>query len=531
MVSREDLGIREVDTAEALAAAGLRYVRCAAREVVPQKVGLYLLDVETGEVEGWVLASLEAAAADSMDGFISAGVSLSPGNRFLSFDRFRHDRVTERTFEWDAPPLRRWGSDSERRLLFRLADEGGDRFVITDGALQPVAQFAIPDGQEGQLQWLNFEYRSLVVRGRELDGGLHSYLHFFDFNEEAIGTFEPAATQVLPGNAKAWSEGLYRLASLGPSIEVAIAGLDSCHVMHYGWDGATLLDVSVPVVPLYGGRDCRISPDGRWLTAVTATGARGTAWGARLMAVSILDTTTGDEVYRVTGVDGPGRWLPDSSGVSMSTSRGTRIVTLDGQWASEAPRPASVSAKPAPAIAKPAPAPTQPQYRIDHNRRRVTVRDHEGETLAALHFVRTGTPFSGYEHISGSWGDTRDELRVRVFIVPHICGCGGDFPGPPPLAPVIESPPFEDRLQVEVVVDTCLRLRQEPSLRAAVLDCLPNGVILDTDGYTVDYYHYVPWMHVRTADGREGWASADYLRWASDGVRLEGERLHFYDGV
>ena len=196
------------------------------------------------------------------------------------------------------------------------------------------------------------------------------------FVEEAVGTFEPAATQVLPGDAKAWSEGRYRLASLGSSIELAIAGPDSCHVMHYGWDGTTLLDVSVPVVPLYGQRDCRISPDGRWMTAVTAMAATGTARGAALIAVSILDTTTGDEVYRVKGVEGPGWWLPDSSGVSMSTSRGTRIVTLDGQWASEAPRPASVSAKPAPAIAKPAPVRKQPQYRIDYKERRVTVRDH-----------------------------------------------------------------------------------------------------------------------------------------------------------
>ena len=535
MVSREDLGIREVDTAEALAAAGLRYVRCAAGEIVSQEVGLYLLDVQTGAVEGWVLASVEAAAADSMDGFVSAGVSLSPGNRFLSFDRFQHDRVTDRTFEWDAPPLRRWGSDSERRLLFRLADEGGDRFVITDGTLQPVAQFAIPDGQEGQLQWLNFEYRSLVVRGRERDGGLHSSLHFFDFSEEAVGTFEPAATQVLPGDAKAWSEGLYRLASLGPSIEVAIAGPDSCHVMHYGWDGATLLDVSVPVVPLYGGRDCRISPDGHWMTAVTGMGATGTARGARLMAVSILDTTTGDEVYRVKGVDGPGRWLPDSSGVSMSTSRGTRFVTLDGQWASEAPRPASVSAKPAPAIADPTPVQKQPKYRISDTGRRVTVRDHEGNTLASLAFAEPESSdgrYWGAYGFSGSWGATRDEVRVRVSIYPPgRCGCGGDYLGPPPLAPVIESPPFEDRLQVEVVVDTCLRLRQEPSLRAAVVTCLPNGVIADTDGYTVDYYDYVPWMHVRTADGLEGWASADYLRWASDGVPLEGERLPISGGV
>ena len=208
MVSREDLGIREVDTAEALAAAGLRYVRCAAGEIVPQEVGLYLLDVETGAVEGWVLASAPAVEAyEETGGFIDAGVSLSPGNRFLSFDRFRHDRVTERTFEWDAPPLRRWGSDSERRLLFRLADERGDLFVVTDGTLQPVAQFAIPDGQEGQLQWLNFEYRSLVVRGQERDGGLHSSLHFFDFNEEAIGTFEPAATQVLPGTRRPGARG------------------------------------------------------------------------------------------------------------------------------------------------------------------------------------------------------------------------------------------------------------------------------------------------------------------------------------
>ena len=200
----------------------------------------------------WHPRPKQPTAYEEAGGFIDAGVSLSPGNRFLSFDRFQHDRVTGQTFEWDAPPLRRWGSLDDRRLLFRLADEGGDRFVITDGTLQPVAQFAIPDGQEGQLEWLNFEYRSLVVRGQERDGGLHSYLHFFDLDEEAVGTFEPAATQVLPGDAKAWSEGRYRLASLGPSIELAIAGPDSCHVMHYGWDGATLLDVSVPVVPLFG---------------------------------------------------------------------------------------------------------------------------------------------------------------------------------------------------------------------------------------------------------------------------------------
>ena len=520
LVSRADLGIREVDTAEALAAAGLRYVRCAAGEIVPQEVGLYLLDVETGEVEGWALTPARAAEASEAGGFIDAGVGLSPGNRFLTFDRFRHDRLTGNTFEWDAPPLRYWGSDDdEQRLLFQMPDEDGDLFVVTDGTLQPVAQFALPQRQEGQLEWFNLEQRSLLVRGVARDEASQHYLHIFDLDTEEEGTAAPQATQAVPGTAETWSAGRYRLTSIASGIELVVADSDACHVVHLGWDGAMLLKVSVPVSPHYGRYDCRISPDGRWMTAVTATAASSTMWGAPVgLSVSMLDTTSGDEVYRVKGVDGPGRWLDDSSGVSLSTSRGTRIVTLDGRWVDAAPRPV-------PASTAPAPTRELPEYRIAYVEDGIAVRDHEGGTLASLHFAEADTPADGYHSISGWWTGTRDELRVRVSIVPGgRCGCGGDYSGPPPLAPVIESPPFEDRLQVEVVVDTCLRLRAEPSLRAAVVDCLPTGVILDTDGYTVDYYDYVPWMHVRTADGREGWASADYLRWASDGVLLEGER-------
>ena len=75
----------------------------------------------------------------------------------------------------------------------------GDLFVITDGTLQAVAQFAIPDGQEGQLQWLNFDYRSLVVRGQERDGGLRQFLHFFGLGEEVVG---PLRADHDPGAAR-----------------------------------------------------------------------------------------------------------------------------------------------------------------------------------------------------------------------------------------------------------------------------------------------------------------------------------------
>ena len=84
---------------------------------------------------------------------------------------------------------------------------------------------------------------------------------------------------MLPGAAEAWSAGQFRLSTRGSSIELAVADPDACHVMHYGWDGTTVLAVSVPVSPRYGPRDCRISPDGHWLTAVTATAATGGGHG------------------------------------------------------------------------------------------------------------------------------------------------------------------------------------------------------------------------------------------------------------
>ena len=96
LITAEDLGIREVDTAEALAAAGLTHVRYPAGEEAPWEAGLFLLDVESGEVEGWVVSE-----GDSVDeegtavGTVSVGIRLSPGNRFLVLPGGAlHDRMT-----------------------------------------------------------------------------------------------------------------------------------------------------------------------------------------------------------------------------------------------------------------------------------------------------------------------------------------------------------------------------------------------------------------------------------------------------
>ena len=52
--------------------------------------------------------------------------------------------------------------------------------------------------------------------------------------------------------------------------------------------------------------------------------------------------------------------------------------------------------------------------------------------------------------------------------------------------------------------------------------CLPDGTVAEIDDFELGFSSEEPnWMHIRTEDGLEGWAHADYLRWHSDGVRLE----------
>ena len=122
-----------------------------------------------------------------------------------------------------------------------------------------------------------------------------------------------------------------------------------------------------------------------------------------------------------------------------------------------------------------------------------------------LAVTRTGlAPAGDDEHASRRLRSSRTVLRLQ-----------GALPWGLYTDAAIERPPFDDRLLVRVVVDTCLNLREAPSLTATILTCLPNGTVGETDDFQST------WFHIRTDDGLEGWASAEYLRWHSDGVRLE----------
>ena len=130
--------------------------------------------------------------------------------------------------------------------------------------------------------------------------------------------------------------------------------------------------------------------------------------------------------------------------------------------------------------------------------------------LAALEFGPPSREIRGLRSTWVGWGSTGNELRADAGIFYESGVPWGLYTDA-----AIERPPFDDRQLVEVVVDTCLNLREEPSLDAPILACLPNGAVVER----VDFQ--TSWFHLRTASGLEGWASADYLRWYSDGVRLE----------
>ncbi len=73
---------------------------------------------------------------------------------------------------------------------------------------------------------------------------------------------------------------------------------------------------------------------------------------------------------------------------------------------------------------------------------------------------------------------------------------------------------------VEVIVDTCLNLREEPVDSSTIVGCLPHGAVAEvvpTDAYV----YYSRWIHLVTDDGLEGWVPALHVSWHSDGVRLE----------
>ena len=531
LITAEDLGIREVDTAEALAAAGLTHVRYAAGEEVPWDPGLFLLDVATGGVEGWV-RSLAALSEEEREPQATAPeIPISPSNRFLSLLGALHDRQTERTYRINGSRAGWWGYGSDERLLYSVS--GVDAFVALDAALQPVAQFQIPPGE----RFISPNGGYILVRECvECEPG--DRFHVLNLEDETNPTNH---TWTLPWKTvrrdKTGHIG-YEIQLLDESIAVvAVEDRRTCRVVRYDLRGALLSDSVIRCMWPWesGGRDGYpgVSPDGTMVVAEAFSAspapdggiARDVPFITSDSILSIFNTRTGEETLRVKsmwqGWNGAKLdtgwvaralddvWLADSSGIVVGTPHGPRIVTLNGEWESAPGRPSPADADLFYSVFDALPA----------------VINRAGEPLASVSFGPRapilGWHRGAYSEARADWGTASDMLRIRPEVLSGLPE-GPSWRWPLPLAPVIERPPYEDQLLVEVVVDTCLNLREEPSLEASVVTCLPHGALVNMKrGSGYEGAAESRWMHLRTDDGLEGWASAEYLRWHSDGVWLE----------
>ena len=483
--------------------------RYEADEEVPWGAALVLLDIETGAVEAWLEGSDPGPGS-------YAPLTVSASHRFLIWPGRLYDRESDRWYAWDQSRIRldrTWGVGSSERLLFHIMNSGDD--VMVDAALQSVMRIAIPPGERFASPTGGY---ILVRECVECEPG--DRFHLVNLEDETSPTTH---TWTLPWQTiRGHDSGTvhYDIQLLDELVAIVrAADSGTCRVARYNLSGALLSDVELACqhpwrIEQGGAYSPRISPDGSMIVAEAR-------WipGSSDVILSIFSVTTGGEALRVKSM-WPGRhgaalngvwsaihledlWLADSSGIVVITPRGPRIVTLDGAWEWAPGRPSMVDAELFYSVFDSPPA----------------VMNRTGEALASVSLGPHGS--LGLHGLCSTgtradWGLAADTVRIR-----RVGGCAPEGPAIEvgalgiPLAPVIERPPFDDRLLVEVVVDTCLNLREEPSLDAPIVECLPDGTVAETDAFRGE------WMHLRTDDGLEGWASAEYLRWYSDGVRLE----------
>ena len=504
------LGIREIPTDEVF--VRLEY---APGELIDEEASIYFLDVETGAVEGWRSV---------------AGVEpfFSPGYRHAATDAALHDRETGRTFAWDPDALQVAGFEeapywqgptdsystgtSGEGVAFRRLDvpvaAGVQRYVVVDPSMNEAGAFEIPSGWD-VLQW-NLDAGFALAS----DG---TAMHIVDVSTgSSLAIDQPEAPR--PPASGQW------FATVGYAGEYADVGgasaagaQGSCQAMRRDWgSGEVLSDISVDC--FFGdSAGARLSPDGRLLAAATRVLDCCDEWFGHdyyyaLTAISLFDATSGDELLRVAGATFPFRqngggdasvWLADSSALVVETVSGLQIVTVDGQWLTLPRSLSSGHLRPS----------TSDPGRFIHDRL-ATVVDLNGQILVSPQFHQS------VSLVHSAWNPSGEEVRL----LPRIDGKGAS-PVASSLLPAIQLPPFDDALTAEVVVDTCLNVREQATTDSEIVVCLPPERVVELiahpdDGYIVegpcfeeDLDGRCVWVHVLTEEGEQGWAYTDFLAW------------------
>lgn len=426
------------------------------------------------------------------------------------------------------------------------------RFVMVE-AVAPDTWFELPSPVGGwfgewsrERAWESPDGRSLLL----FDG---EAFHAIGLDRGAVTAVRWPAGMAPFGASSDGDASEYHIGVFSSGDGFAVIGRDTredatCRVVRYDWAAQVLSDASFACAgDIWDGKPWQgpyLSPDGRRIAAITLTKrVSGVFTGSlpRLTAVSVFDAVTGDALFRVKGafwdllkvrtlssfkIYPHTLWLPHSEGLVVRTVARDRIVTADGRWS---PLPNTLQNR------RFVPGPGEPLRFLLSN---LTVADSAGTVLASVG-VEIDSPWG--ISVASRWGATNNE----VFFSVHDNCCGSLTILRSVLPPVIERPPFDDRLLLRVVADgTCLNIRDEPLTESARVTCLPDGSIVETvesqqshsgrwfeEGARTRYEfgegthtaisdsgcsrgQSCVWLRVRSDDGAEGWALSDYLRWA-----------------
>ncbi|MCY3881732.1 MAG: hypothetical protein OXG61_06405 [Chloroflexi bacterium] len=510
-------------------------VHLAPGESVTQP-GTYVLDTELGAVRGILKGQQDM---------------MSPNARFLLFRQFLpedgasapvlYDQTSKRAFTWDDRSFRVIaGSETNSGpwLVLLLGTHGLHAVTVLDSDLALVRAFVIPPGSVGQSgrggpteAWASPDGRHLLLYGSRS-------FHILGLADGRHMSIEAPAPPRRP-----WSRE-YGVTIFPSGDGFGISGWggleETCRVMRYDWAGALLSDVTIPCAfdieteaPWEGPH---LSPDGKLVAATTMTEGFCDCIGLfRLFtAVAVFDATTGEELFRIRGatwalphfrflVDHGSYWLADTSGVVVDTVYGKRVVSADGAWMD----------LPATALGGwLSPSPETPSLFLTDP---TTVVDNEGNVVAAVSVaIDTPLPEGAFVAVNGRWGATSRDVLFSA-----------DYHGPtsftaliPILPPVIERPPFEERLLLRVAtLGECLESRGEPQADSPATTCLRDGSFVeavkhglvpgDAGAFRVASPYTARseagcereassciWIYIRTEDGVKGWVLSDDIRWA-----------------
>ena len=470
--------------------------------------GSFVLDSETGRIEGYRLADL-AAGADlyGLDRHWDGGrgrwlTLLYDFGSHRGEDRWSAllDRETGAAWQWPSRYLRLVAMSRER-LLFedRSAAVPTGRFTLLDRDMESIARFTVGEGEDHPDALFSPEGLNIAL---ELSNTV--YLVPVD-SASPVFLFRPQPHDVLgePSGAfiarnRSWGSFSY--------VKIVTWYADNKRTeQHFSWSGDPLPD---PSASTCAGT---ISPDGRYVAVpigdpvyvkyVTAP-LPPNPWSS----VLIVETATCEPILRVRSVRLYERawsaaWLSTSDGFVVGVNDGYMVARIH-------PHPELVRLPIAggsgPWDIGPEPAPTGGGCYFGHG-------PNVYDACEDRWFDYGGSGLDG----PAGWGATH---RERWFVPSSYWGEG--WVEWLLLPPKLELPPFDDEIAFRVTgTGSCLSLREEPDREAPVRDCQPDGARLrfvkleEALSYRGGLYGDPVWVYVRAGSGLEGWVSREYLEW------------------